>query len=158
SGSFFDSLDASPVRGMLPVVIDAAVARDEVGRGKFYLERWPLEPTAAALDHAATRLSSQPDRNRSRWAETPRIYWPFPVRKSKPGATVLFTHPDPSLAREGEPRPVFLTQYYEGGRVAWCGIDSTWRWRATAEEVYDRFWIQTIRYLTESRLSGDRRR
>ena len=29
-------------------------------------------------------------------------------------------------------RPILLTQYYEGGRTAFLGIDSTWTWRATA--------------------------
>ena len=32
-----------------------------------------------------------------------------------------------------------------------------WRWRATTEEIYDQFWMQTIRHLTEARLAGGRR-
>jgi hypothetical protein len=158
SSSFVDSTATLPIRNMLPVVIDAGVVRDELERGKYYEREWPLVPTPAALEHAATRLASQIDRNRDRWAEVAGFYWSFPIRKAKPGATALFVHPDPSLERDGEPRVLFATQFYEGGRTAWCGLDSTWRWRATAEEVYDKFWIQTIRYLTEGRLSGDHRR
>jgi hypothetical protein len=156
--SFFEARSMAPVRDMLPVLVDAGEVRDEIGKGKFYERLWPLEPTPAALDHPATRLSSQLDRNFQRWMEIAGIYWSFPVRKAKPGATVLFVHPDPALARDGQPRPLVATQFYQGGRVAWCGIDSTWMWRATAEEVYDRFWIQLVRYLTEGRLGGDRRR
>ncbi|HZN59886.1 MAG TPA: hypothetical protein VFD71_17580 [Planctomycetota bacterium] len=156
--SLFDAADATPIRDMLPVSIDEAQLKDEIERGRFYEKSWPLVPTAAALSHAATRLSSQLDRNRDRWAEIAPVYWTFPVRKAKPGAVVLFEHSDPSLARDGQPRPVVAFQFYEGGRVMWCGLNSTWRWRATAEEVYDRFWIQSIRYLMENRLSGDRRR
>jgi hypothetical protein len=158
SPAFFESPESEPIRAMLPVLIDAAEAKDEAGRAKFYDKEWPLEPTPSAQDHAATRLSSQIDRNREIWAEIAGIYWSFPVRKAKAGATVLFVHPDPSLARDGAPRPIAAAQLYEGGRVIWCGLDSTWRWRSTAEEVYDRFWIQTIRFLTESRLLGGRRR
>lgn len=155
---FHESPALEAIRGMLPVVISAGDVREETGRGRFYERLWPLIPTPQAQAHAATRLSSQVDRNRDRWAEIAGIYWSFPARKAKPGATVLFVHPDPALARDGEPRPLVAFQYYEGGRVMWVGIDSTWRWRATAEEVYDRFWIQSLRYLTESRLAGNRRK
>ncbi|HVR73462.1 MAG TPA: vWA domain-containing protein, partial [Planctomycetota bacterium] len=156
--SFFEAASAAPIRNMLPVLVNAGDVRETLGRGDFYEREWAIEALPAALDHAATRLSSQIDRNRDRWAEIAGIYWSFPARKAKPGATVLFTHPDPALAREGEPRPLIAIQFYEGGRVLWCGIDSVWRWRSTAEEVYDSFWVQSIRYLTEGRLLGDRRR
>jgi hypothetical protein len=158
SPAFFESPDSEPIRAMLPVLIDPAEAKDEAGRAKFFEREWPLEPTPAAQDHAATRLSSQIARNREIWAEIAGIFWSFPVRRAKAGATVLFVHPDPALARDGAPRPVVASQLYEGGRVLWVGIDAAWRWRSTAEEVYDRFWIQSIRFLTESRLLGGRRR
>lgn len=156
--SFFEAQGLAPIRNMLPVVVDPGMLSDEIERGRFYEREWPLEPTPAAMDHAATRLSSQVDRNREVWAEIAGFFWSLPSRKAKPGATVLFVHPDPSLARDGEARPLVATQFYEGGRVAFSGIASTWRWRATAEEVYDRFWIQLMRFLTEGRLLGDRRR
>lgn len=158
SAAFFEVPSAEPVRKMLPVVVDPSQLREELEKGKYYERLWPLVPTAAALGHAAVRLSSQPERNRERWAQIAGFYWALPVRKAKPGATVLFVHPNPALSREGEPLPLVAVQFYGGGRTAWCGIDATWRWRATAEEVYDRFWIQTVRYLTEGRLLGDRRR
>jgi hypothetical protein len=158
SRALFERAEMEPVKRMLPVTADPLALGDELGRLRFHEREWPLEPTAAALDHAATLLSRQIDRNRELWGEIAGFYWSFPARKAKAGATVLFVHPDPALAREGEARPLIATQIYGGGRVFYSGIDATWRWRATAEEVYDRFWIQTIRYLTESRLMGDRRR
>jgi hypothetical protein len=57
----------------------------------------------------------------------------------------------------GEPLPVLVWQFYEGGRTMFLGSDETWRWRSTTEEVYDQFWMQTVRYLTEGRLSGGKR-
>ena len=48
-------------------------------------------------------------------------------------------------------------QYFAGGRTIFLGSDETWRWRSTTEEIYDQFWLQTIRHLTEARLSGGRR-
>ena len=144
--------------GVLPVVVDPARAEEDASGRKRFDRAWPLETTGSALEHAATRLSSQPDKNRQLWAEIAGFYWTFATRAAKPGAVVLFVHPDPARAVEGEPPPVVATQLYGGGRVMWCGIDSTWRWRSTAEDVYAQFWIQSLRYLTESRLIGDRRR
>jgi hypothetical protein len=36
--------------------------------------------------------------------------------------------------------------------------DETHRWRSVAESVFDRFWVQSVRYLLEGRLAGARRR
>lgn len=157
ASAFLDSPEMAPVRGMLPVTFDLDEVK-EVGNGLFHEHLWPLEPTPVAMTHSATRIASQVDRNRDRWAEIAGVYWSFPARRGKPAASVLLAHSSPLLARAGEPRPVIALQFYEGGRVLWCGLNSTWRWRATAEEVYDSFWVQSLRYLTENRLSGDRRK
>ncbi len=148
----FESTVAASLRNLLPVSVETADLRGELEQGLYYEREWAPLPTPEASVHASTRLSSQPDRNRDRWAEIAGFYWSFPVARVKPGATVLLEHSNPALVRDGRRRPLLVTQYYGGGRVMWCGIDSTWRWRALAEEVYDRFWIQSVRYLTEGRL------
>ncbi|HLU48189.1 MAG TPA: hypothetical protein VK116_08895, partial [Planctomycetota bacterium] len=102
-------------------------------------------------------LSSRPERNRERWRELEGPYWSLPIAKVKPGATVLLGHGDPRRSVDGEPTPLLAWQYYEGGRVMFLGFDETWRWRSTTLEIYDQFWIQTVRYLTETRLLGGRR-
>ena len=121
------------------------------------MKEWPLQPTRAAATHDSTRLSSNPLRNRDRWEELSGIYWSLRVRKAKPGATVLFTHSDPSRALSGKAQPLMAWQYFAGGRTIFLGSDEPWRWRAPTEEIYDQFWLQTIRHLTEARLSGGRR-
>ena len=157
TSAFLATEESAPIRNMLPVSGFHAEAGGFGSEAPVHDKEWPLEPTPAALDHPAARLSSQIDRNREIWAEIAGVYWSFPVDRAKPAATALFVHPDPSLSRDGKPRSLVAVQHYEGGRVLWCGIDSTWRWRSTAEEVYDQFWIQSIRWLTESRLLGNRR-
>jgi len=154
---FFRSLEMKPLVDLLPVVADLTRADDDRGE-TFSVEEWPLVPTRLASAHSATRLSSRPDRNRERWEELPGIYWSFPVRKAKAGANVLFEHSDPSRRTVDGAEPVLAWQYYAGGRVIWSGSDESWRWRATTEEVYDQFWMQTVRYLTEGRLAGGKRR
>lgn len=141
--------------GMLPVTIDPTRAAES--GTEFREVAYPLVPTRAASGHAATKLSSRPERNRERWGELEGPYWSLPVAKVKPGATVLLGHADPRRTLDGEPIPVLAWQYYEGGRVMYIGFDESWRWRSTTLEVYDQFWIQTVRYLTETRLLGGRR-
>ena len=154
SSAFFLSEAMRPVVEMLPVSPDPTRLRSTAA---FHTRIYPLVPTRVASSHAATKLSSQPDRNRMRWNELSGAYWSFPVRKVKPGATVLLRHADPQRQVEGESNPVFAWQHYEGGRVMFLGVDETWRWRSTTADIYDQFWIQSVRYLTESRLLGGRR-
>ena len=157
SPAFFASNALKPVHEMLPVLAELSAGGELPGTTTFSLKEWPLQPTRAAATHDSTRLSSDPLRNRDRWEELPGIYWSLRVRKAKPGATVLFTHSDPSRALSGKAQPLMAWQYFAGGRTIFLGSDETWRWRATTEEIYDQFWLQTIRHLTEARLSGGRR-
>ena len=155
---FFRSTALGPIHDLLPIEPNQVRAEDEFARGRFHQKEWPLVPTVEAADHPATRISSRPDRNRERWAELTGVYWSFPARKAKPAATVLLRHSDPSLAQRGVGRPLLATQFYEGGRSLYLGFDETWRWRSLNEELYDQFWMQMMRSLTEGRLLGDRRK
>ena len=49
-------------------------------------------------------------------------------------------------------------QYVGAGRTGFLGIDSTWRWRRYGIELFDRFWIQFVRYLAEGKLLGGTKR
>lgn len=155
---FFRSTALGPIHDLLPIEPNQVRAEDEFARGRFHQKEWPLVPTVEAAAHPATRISSRPDRNRERWAELTGVYWSFPARKAKPAATVLLRHSDPSLAQRGVGRPLLATQFYEGGRSLYLGFDETWRWRSLNEELYDQFWMQMMRSLTEGRLLGDRRK
>jgi hypothetical protein len=119
-----------------------------------------MQPEAAALSHPATRFHSDPRRARELvWDRLPPFYWYFPVTKAKPGATVLARHDDPRQVVEPYGRrPVLAVQRFGGGRVMFLAADETHRWRGVAEVVFDRFWVQTVRYLIEGRHAGARRR
>ena len=157
TAELFHSQDMKPLTDMLPIVPDLPRA-EAAGEDSYSVSQWPLLPTRLASAHNATRLSSRPDRNRERWEQLPGIYWSFPVRKPKPGANVLFVHADPARHGPDGAEPVMAWQYYAGGRTIYLGTDETWRWRSTTEEIYDQFWMQTVRYLTEGRLTGGKRK
>jgi len=157
TAGLFGSQEMKPITNMLPVVADLSRAESEAG-GSFSVQEWPLVPTRLASSHSSTRLSSRPERNRERWEELPGIYWSFPIRKTKPGANVLLTHSGPARRTADGQEPILTWQYYSGGRAIFLGSDETWRWRSTTEEIYDQFWMQTVRYLTEGRLQGGKKR
>ena len=49
---------------------------------------------------------------------------------------------------------------YGAGQVLYFGFNGTWRWRKAGSqaEFFDKFWIQAVRYLVESRSLEGRRR
>ncbi len=157
SSAFFRSAAMKPVHEMIPVLADLSATGEIPGITSFSTREWPLRPTLAASTHDSTRLASNPLRNNQRWEEVPGIYWSFKVRKAKPGATVLFRHSDPARRTSGRDQPLLAWQYFAGGRTIFLGSDETWRWRVSTDEIYDQFWMQTIRHLTEARLAGGRR-
>ncbi|QDU60029.1 hypothetical protein Pan216_08660 [Planctomycetes bacterium Pan216] len=112
--------------------------------------------TVAGKTSPMFRFSADESENESILAALPQIYWYAEVDKAKPGAQVLAEHPlDQS---EGQSRPVVATQFFGSGRTYFQGFDGTWRWRFRTEDLYHaRYWIQTIRYLSRSKLLGKSR-
>jgi len=149
--------------GLLPVILDldrADMPGSGIGYGGYFTTPWRMVPEPAALTHPCTRFGSDPRRVRELvWDRLPPFYWFFPVLKAKPGATVLAVHGDPGEVVEPYgPRPIIAVQRYGGGNVLFSAADETHRWRDVAEPIFDRFWVQTVRFLLEGRHSGKRRR
>ncbi len=91
--------------------------------------------------------------SRSIWRSLPGHYWYLRAPKLKPGAMALAVHP--TERGVGGPLPLIALQYAGAGKVLALAIDSTWRWRDMARDRYfGRFWVQTLRYVTRSRLLG----
>jgi hypothetical protein len=149
--------------GLLPVVLDMDRADQPgigIGYGGFFTSPWRMSPEPLGLAHPATRFHSDPKHARELvWDRLPPFYWCFPVLKAKPGAQVLARHDDPRETVEPYGRrPVLAVHRYGAGRVLFLAADETYRWRGAAENVFDRFWVQTTRFLLEGRLGGARRR
>ena len=149
--------------GLLPVVLDIDRADQPgigIGYGGFFSSPWRMTPEPLGLSHPATRFHSDPKQARDLvWDRLPPFYWCFPVLKAKPGAVILARHDDPRETVEPYGRrPVLAVHRYGAGRVLFLAADETHRWRGTAENVFDRFWVQTTRFLLEGRLGGARRR
>ena len=88
----------------------------------------------------------------------PNIYWSFPCLDAKPTSQVLLERGD-QFAEYGN-QPLIVTGHYGAGNVLYMGLNGTWRWRrvGTQAQYFDRFWIQVVHFLVETKsLQGSRR-
>ncbi len=110
------------------------------------------------LDHPVMSFHNDQQENQQRWAQMPSIYWSFPTLTAKPTARVLMERGD-QINVEGN-QPLLVAGRYGAGNVLYMGFNGTWRWRRIGlrAQYFDRFWIQVVRYLVETRsLQGSRR-
>jgi hypothetical protein len=103
---------------------------------------------------------AEPEQTLRQWKALPGIYWSFPSLDAKPAARVLIEHTDPTLRQVEGSRPLLVTGQFGSGRTVYLGFNGTWRWRRVGQngEFFNRFWIQTTRYLIEGRSLEGRRR
>jgi hypothetical protein len=112
-----------------------------------------LKPTELGLAGASMQLGDSPAETQDIWQNLPELYWFAETPNLKPAARVLAEHPT-RTTRDGRPLPLFVMQYVGAGKVLFHATDETWRWRWRIGDVYfARYWIQTIRYLSRSKLS-----
>jgi hypothetical protein len=88
------------------------------------------------------------------WRDLAPQYWLYEINDLKPAAHVL------AKSASGDSQsaiPVICFQYVGAGRVLFHAIDSTWRWRLGADDVYfARYWVQWIRFLARGKLASGR--
>ena len=122
-------------------------------RRKPLTEGFRVEPTELGLASPAMQLGDTPEETRAIWQGLPQLYWMIEAAQWKPAVRVLA-----ELSRRragGRPRAVIVLQYVGAGKVLFHATDETWRWRRRVGDVYfARYWIQTIRYLSRSKLAA----
>jgi len=138
---------------IFPIVTDADADVRLSNEGTYRTKPFPFELVSEAAQHPIVSFDSDAERNLALWKALPGGWWRLPVLREKPLATVLLR------GGGGSADGVLLaTQPFGAGRTVFLGFDSTRRWRATAEELFNRFWIQTARYLGYARREGASKR
>ena len=110
------------------------------------------------LDHPVMSFRSDPADNSKIWNLIPSVLWSFPAIAAKPTARVLLESGD-QVNAEGN-QPLMVAGRYGAGSVLYLGFQESFRWRPVGVQAqyFDRFWIQVVRYLVETRsLQGSRR-
>jgi hypothetical protein len=116
------------------------------------------QPTELGLASPAMQLGDSPEQSQAIWQKLPPLYWMTGVSDLKPSARVLAEHPT-RTGPDGKRLPLIIMQYVGGGgKVLFHATDETYRWRRRVGDLYfARYWIQTLRYLSRSKLAeGDR--
>lgn len=135
----------------------AALMPTEVGPSAYggFDERmgYAVLPTPLGQQASAMELGDTPTDSERVWRSLPPLYWRADVGTPKPAAQVLATHPTARLDTGG-PAPLIVSQFYGAGRVLLHAMDSTYRWRFRAGDVFfARYWVQTLRTLARNKRS-----
>lgn len=126
--------------------------------GHYQTNSYPAEIPETSMTHPILAMGADAAETRLAWRDVPEVFWYFPVRREKPVATVLMRHSGPRMRNNYGQHVLLATQYVGSGRTAFLAFDGTWRWRKHGDDVFDRFWVQLIRYLVEGKLLGGQQR
>ena len=155
----FQELAGTPLEPVLPVTLENALGVDVGGAGPF-----SVELTQDGASHLITCLNVLPEENQAIWSHLPPLEWSAGVGGLARGATALLVHPY-RLAGPSK-MPLLAVHRVGGGKVMFCGMEDTWRWRRGLGDKYHyRFWAQAVRWMVKkpfaegdprARLSADR--
>ena len=153
AGSRFraDAYKATPLAELLPVEFqDSSQGSDNDLSEGFRIEPTPLGMTSPHMQLGDTRAETE-----AIWKALPKVYWMASGGNLKPGARVLAERSESDGG--GETIPLFVVYYVPPGKVLWQGTDETYRWRfRLGDAVYARYWVQAIRYLSRTKLLGEK--
>lgn len=144
----------TPLAEVLPVEpVGKPAAEPEERNEKFQLELTPL-----GRGHNIFRLTPDEGESTAIWQRLAPMFWWAEGYRLKPLAEVLAVHPrkkaDFRDAGQDPRHPLVAQQFVGSGRSLFFGFEESWRWRFREDEVwFNKFWIQTVRYLSRSRLN-----
>ncbi len=110
------------------------------------------------LDHPVMSFKADSQQSKEIWNLMPGISWSFPTKDAKATARVLIERGD-QVSADGN-QPLLVSGRYGAGSVLFFGFQGTWKWRPLGlqAQYFDRFWVQVVRFLVETRsLQGSRR-
>ena len=111
-----------------------------------------LRLTELGQQHPIFRLHPDLSESIRIWEQLPLLYWHARGYQRKP-QTIVLADLASTPANENESYPLVLQMFAGSGVVLFFGFDDIWRWRwRQNEEYFDRFWLQTIRFLARLRV------
>ena len=122
------------------------------------VEKFVARPTEIGLASPMLQLGDTAEQTRAIWQKLPALNWMVELPDLKPSARVLAENPT-QIGGDGKPLPLIIMQYVGGGgKVLFQATDETYFWRRRSGDLYfARYWIQTLRFLSRSKLAeGDR--
>ena len=144
----------SPLEDLLPIDLSTvSLPTDET-----LLDRsWRVQPTLLGAASPQLQLSDTAAGNLELWRSLPPLRWFLQTRDTRLGARALVE--TVGNAAGESPSPLIFLQFVGAGRVVFHAFDESYLWsRYRGSDVYyERYWMQTIRYLSRSKLLGTSR-
>ena len=143
---------------LFPVSLDpeADLILNQIGHYQTTASSGLVPPESAG--HPILRATDNPEADMAAWQRQTEVFWHYPVLREKPVATVLLRHANQRMRNTYGGHVLAAVQYAGSGRTGFLGFDGTWRWRRFGQEWFERFWVQTIRFLAEGKLLGGKGR
>ncbi|HQU47409.1 MAG TPA: VWA domain-containing protein, partial [Pirellulales bacterium] len=141
----------TPLAELLPIDFESPAGAEP---GEIVNDAFQVQPTEAGLAGPTMQLGDSPAETLEIWQRLPPLYWLFAAPALKPAARIWAEHPL-RAGPDGRRLPVIVMHYVGSGKVVFHATDETWRWRFRVGDVYfARYWVQTIRFLSRSKLLG----
>lgn len=117
-----------------------------------------ISPTRIGVTSPQMQLADNLVNSLQIWRSMPPLYWLIEAPDLRPGARVLADEPTRTGAT-GENLPLITMHFVGAGKVIFHAFDESYRWsrHPDGELYYARYWIQTMRYLSRSKLLGGSR-
>jgi len=140
-GGYRDSV----LHGISPVVMPDQ-ARPEFNR------RIKIQPTEAAWVHPALLIEDNSEDSIARWLTLPPLTMVNPIRRIKPGATLLLASPANDQA---DPYVAMAWHRYGRGKVIAFPVQNSWIWQMhqdidLEDQTHELLWRQLLRWMVES--------
>lgn len=140
----------TPLATLMPIDLDTATAPP---LGAVLEDEYAIQPTRLGIDSPQMQLESSLAASLGVWRSLPGVYWLLEASDLRRGARALAVDPT-RTGSSGENLPVICMQFLGAGKVIFHATDESYRWsrHEAGEHYFARYWIQTIRYLSRSRL------
>jgi hypothetical protein len=140
----------TPLASLLPIDLTTAsvpAASDAL------TESFPVKLTPSGLLSPHLQLGEAPEDTPGIWQTLPPLHWVLTAPDLRSAARVLAIDPTRTTTR-GENVPVVVMQFAGAGKVVLHTTDETFRWSRYPgnEQIYARYWLQTLRYLSRAKL------
>ena len=143
----------TPLEELLPVVLESTTAPD---LDALLSTPFKITPTALGISSPQMQLADTVAVSRQVWSNLPPGYWMLQPADLRPGVLVLA---EASPAASTRSYPAISMQFIGAGKVIFHGFDESYRWSRFrgSDRYYQRYWLQTIRFLSRSKLLGQTR-
>ena len=143
----------TPLENLFPVELSTARLPDET---RLTEDSFSVRLTRLGLISPQLQLADTPAASLDLWNRLPALRWLLATPDTRLAAHVLV---ETAVTAPDVPQPVVTMQLVGAGRVVFHATDESYLWSRVqgSEQYYERYWLQTIRYLSRAKLLGTNR-